>query len=484
VRRLAASAAVAVAAIVAAAGALGATDTDPQTPSYRVVLDNAFGLIEGADLKVAGVRAGRVERLDVRPSDLRAVVTVKLSRPGFGPFRSDVFCEVRPQSLIGEYFLDCQPGRFGRPLAPGATIPVSRTATTIPSDLVANVLRRPHRERLRLILNELGVAVAARGPELNASIRRAVPALRDTNRVLAVLDANREVLAQLTRDADRVLVRLAANRRNVSRFVAEARDTAAVSASRRVSLQATLRRLPVFLRELRPTLRDLGRAAAAGTPALRDLRASAPRLTTLLTLLGPFSNAARPALETLGDASLTGRRAVGPARETVEELRRFTEPTPELARNLAIVLEDLDDRDRAVEPDPDSPGGRGYTGLEALLQYPFDQVMAINTFDKRGYVLKLNLILNECGSYTDADHAASDPARTRECGQDLGPTQPGVNDPDPSSSGLAARDPGAPDTATPSPLALDAASATATPPEAPASAGAAPDGLLDFLLAR
>jgi ABC-type transporter Mla subunit MlaD len=433
-RRLAVSGLVLITAIVAAVTAAGAADGGGEL-RYRVALDNAFGLIEGADIKVAGVKAGRIERLDVRPSDLRALVTVKLDEVGAQPFRSDVFCEVRPQSLIGEYFLDCLPGRFGRLLRSGATVPHTQTATTIPADLVNNVLRRPYRERLTLILNELGIGLAARGGDLNETIRRAVPALRDTEQVLRILDQNKLVIQQLTRDADQVLVRLAGNRRDVARFVEEARDTAAVSASRRVALAATFRKLPVFLRELRPTLRDLGRAATDQVPALRNLRASAPTLTLFLRRLGPFADASRPAIRTLGGASIVGRRAAANAPPFVDRLRKFTSSTPELAQNLAIVLEHLDDRDHAVEPDPDSPGGEGYTGLEALLQYPFDQTLAINVFDKRGYILKLNVLLDlqhNCSAYTDAEHAKENPERTKDCGSPLGPSQPGVNQPDPT----------------------------------------------------
>jgi ABC-type transporter Mla subunit MlaD len=487
-RRLAASALVMAAAVVVAVTASGAGGGGGDALRYRVALDNAFGLIEGGDLKVAGVKAGKIEKLDVRPSDLRALVTVSLSELGAQPFRSDVFCEVRPQSLIGEYFLDCHPGRFGRVLPSGSTVPHTRTATTIPADLVNNVLRRPYRERLTLILNELGVGLAARGDDLNQTIRRAVPALRDTDQVLQILERNKFVIQQLTRDADLVLVRLAANRRNVARFVEEARDTAAVSASRRVALAATFRKLPLFLRELRPTLRDLGRAATDQVPALRNLRASAPTLTVFLQRLGPFANASRPAIRTLGAASTVGRRAAANAPPFVGRLREFSAPAPELSQNLAIVLEYLDDRDHAVEPDPDSPGGEGYTGLEALLQYPFDQTLALNTFDQRGYILKLNVILDlahNCGAYTDAEHAKENPERTKDCGQPLGPNQPGINEPDPTGRSdnqqkAMAVDPAAR-------LAAERAMGASTVP--PGAAGGAEarrsqqsDQLLDFLM--
>ena len=78
-------------------------------------------------------------------------------------------------------------------------------------------------------------------------------------------------------------------------------------------------------------------------------------------------------------------------------------------RNLRFVLEDLDDRGRAVEPNRLSPGGEGFTGLEALLQYPFTQSQAINIFDSKGYILKLNILVNECTQYTNAETARSQP---------------------------------------------------------------------------
>ena len=149
---------------------------------FTVVLDNAFGLTEGSDLKSSGVKVGKVEQLDVQRKTARALATVVVDRTDFAGFRKDVFCEVKPQSLIGEYFLDCAPGRAAEP-AP-KTIPVKQTAGTIPPDLVFEILRRPARERFGLILTELGIGVAARGEDLQTVIRRGVPALRETDKVL------------------------------------------------------------------------------------------------------------------------------------------------------------------------------------------------------------------------------------------------------------------------------------------------------------
>jgi ABC-type transporter Mla subunit MlaD len=460
--------------------------------THTVVLDNAFGLTPGADLRSSGVKVGKVSKLDVQRTTARALATIVLDRPDFAGFRKDVFCEVKPQSLIGEYYLDCAPGRSPEP-AP-RTIPVRQTAGTIPPDLVLDILRRPARERFGLILSELGIGLTARGEDINATIRRGVPALRETDRVLRILADNRVTLQRLTADADRVLVDLARNRRDVGRFVRAAGATTAISAERRDALASSVRKLPAFLRELRPTLADLGTAAARQTPALADLRQAAPDLTTLLRRLGPFADSARPAVRGLGKASDTGSEAVRAARPTVSRLRALGATSTEPMRNLRFVLEDVNDRGRAVEPNRLSPGnGAGFTGLEAFLQYAFVQSQAINIFDSRGYMLKLSLLLNECSQYTNAATARNDAARTQRCKQWLGPDQPGI---DSGAVSRIARERSpkraparAPDTPAPAPAPAPAAAAAdqpaaAAPPPAPAPAKPLidPKGLLDKLV--
>jgi virulence factor Mce-like protein len=468
---------------VTAAGADG-----PQT--YTVVLDNAFGLTPGVDLRSSGVKVGKVSRLDVQRKTGRALATIEVDRPDFAGFRKDVFCEVRPQSLIGEYYLDCAPGRSSEP-AP-RTIPVQQTGASIPPDLVLDILRRPARERFGLILSELGIGLTARGEDLNSTIRRGVPALRETDRVLRILAGNRRTLQRLTSDADRVLVDLARNRRDVARFVRTAGNTTAASADRRDALASTVRKLPAFLRQLRPTLADLGTAAARQTPALADLRRAAPDLTTLLTRLGPFAESARPAVRGLGRASKTGSDAVREARSTVGQLRALGAGSTEPMRNLRFVLEDIDDRGRAVEPNRLSPGnGAGFTGLEAFLQYAFVQSQALNIFDSKGYLLKLSLLLNECSQYTNAATARNDPARTQRCKQWLGPNQPGINTgvvtPTPPAR-LKQRAPKRPPrkaAPAPAPAAPDQPAAPApapAPSPAPAKPLIDPKGLLDKLV--
>jgi ABC-type transporter Mla subunit MlaD len=339
---------------------------------------------------------------------------------------------IAPQSLIGEYFVDCQPGKSTQEIASGGTVPVRQTESPIPADLVGNVMRLPYRERFSIILGELGAGLAARGGDLNETIRRAIPAMTETDRVLKVLADNRQTLRHLTADSATVMRQLNARRKDVGRFVTTARRTASATAERRDALKATFQRFPAFLDQLEPTMNDLGTASGRLAPTFADLRAAAPSLTGLLRTLTPFSRALDPALTTLGTTAVTGRKAAKDASSLVGLLGKLGADSPEMSKNLALVLGDLDDRGRAIAPDPDSPEGKGYTGLEAILQYVFDQTLALNIFDQRGYTLKLDALINECGNYTDAEEAKADPERYKRCTQALGNNQPGITTPDPS----------------------------------------------------
>src|SRR5690349_2837237 len=147
-RRLALGLAVLIAAATVAIVGAGAGQASDATGTYKIQLDDAFGLVNGADFKVAGVRAGTITSITLNQNTLRASVTVNVTQGGFGAFHADAFCQSRPQSLIGEYFIDCQPGHRGPVLKPGSTIPVTHTQSTIPADLLLNVLRLPYRQRM------------------------------------------------------------------------------------------------------------------------------------------------------------------------------------------------------------------------------------------------------------------------------------------------------------------------------------------------
>ena len=262
------------AAILLAAGAFivlaGGASSGSAQGTYKIQLDNAFGLVTGADFKVAGVPAGTISAINLDKKSLYAVVTVNVTRGGFGQFHQNAFCQSRPESLIGEYFIDCDPGTSNSPvLKPGSTIPVTHTQSTIPADLVQDVMRLPYRERFTLIVNELGAAAAARSDDLQAALRRAVPALTETDNVLHLLANDSTTLQNLTHDSNSVITALANNSSQVERFVETANRTATATATQDNNLRLSVKNLPPLLEQLRPAM-----AAARRRPSSPTRRCS------------------------------------------------------------------------------------------------------------------------------------------------------------------------------------------------------------------
>ena len=437
-------AAVVAAIVVLVSSSSGGGSSDP---TYKVELQNAFGLVSGEQFKVGGVPAGTITAIGLDEKTLHAVVTVQVTQTGFGHFYSDAFCESRPQSLIGEYFLDCSPGHSGHALKSGSTIPVTHTFSTIPADLLNDIMRLPYRERLTLIVNELGAGVAGNGQNLSAALHRAVPALAETDNLLTLLANDSATINDLTHNADTLITALANNSGTIEHFIDESNNIATETNTQQSNLKATFHDLPPFLEQLKPSLAKLSGTLDANYPVLQNLNSSAGEIDRLLVDLPPFSRSALPALRTLGKASVTGKSAVIAAKPVVKNLNQFATHTPELGQNLAIVLHDLDNRSRAVESNPSSPGGKGYTGLEATLQYVFNQTLDLDYYGQYGHMEAIDAFVSPmCGAYatkqTVANNLSQDGSRYRSCYSWLGPNQPGVNEPDPSNPGACVPDPG------------------------------------------
>jgi ABC-type transporter Mla subunit MlaD len=267
----------------------GGASSSSGAGTYRIELQNAFGLVTGADFKVAGVPAGTIEAISLDQKSLNAVVTVQVTQDGFGQFHTDATCESRPESLIGEYFIDCDP--------------------------------------------ELGAAAASRSDDLQAALARADPALTETDQLLDLLANDSTTIETLTHNADTLITALANNTPTVERFIDDANRTAGVTATQQANLRLTLARLPGVLEQLRPTMAQLGTTVTTNEPVLRNLHGAAGQVDRLLVDLPGFSRspsvriAGRPVPPVLLEAGSqpAGRqraRSVGPERRGARSGRR------------------------------------------------------------------------------------------------------------------------------------------------------------------
>ena len=481
-----------VGACAAAAVMTGTAEHESQGKTIKVAFDNAFGLTKGGDLREGSVKAGQTTGFDVSksracqgahptvPPRSCAIVTAQVTQPGFGSFRKDVHCDIRQQSLIGEYYVDCQPGNSPQPWPKNAVVPVTQTTSTIPMDLVNNILRRPYRDRLRLLIAELGTGLAGRPEALAEVLRRADPGLRETDKTLKILGNQNQIIKDFIANSDTVVQQLDNSKRELARWVTSARQAAEVSASRQADITAGFQKFPTFLSELKPTMARLNDLTTQQRPLLADLRRAAPDLTTFFKELGPFSEASRPAFRSLGTLSTSGLKAVRDSSDEIKTLREFAKDAPAVGKPLRQFLQVADDRNRerhwpdvrAMETAPPAPDpthdarGKSFTGLESAWNYPFWQALAINEFDPIGHQLRLTLFAGtECGAFQNdgRPRANGGTAKTEElmklCNSYMGPYQPGVTSKDPTDKdGIDDGSPGGRTTATEGPVPAASAS--------------------------
>lgn len=409
-RRLALICTLLAAGTLAIAGTALGGDGGPY--EIRAVFDSGSFLVPGEDVRIAGARIGSVQAVEVSmPGEIdslsggskaipgKAVVVIAIDDPAFQDFRADASCIVRPQSLLGERYVECKPTQArapgtepppplepvadGQPGAGQLLLPLENNGNTVDLDLVQNIQRLPYAQRFTLILNELGAGLAARGPELASIVERADPALRETDRVLAILAKQNHTLAQLASDSNAILAPLAAQREHVSGFINHAGAVAEASAERGAALREGLAKLPRTLDELRPTMRELERFSDAATPVVATLGAAAPALTRATEALGPFAHHATPALISLGDAAVVAGPDLVAADPIVQDLTG-------LALNSRPATIGLRDLTRSL----DRTGG-----YQQLMKFLFYSVGATNGYDNYGHFLRALLIVTNCNDY-------------------------------------------------------------------------------------
>jgi len=405
-----------LAIVVVTAAAVGllafgtAAGGDGATYQVRAIFANGGFLVPGEEIRIAGAKVGSVGEVDVTGADEAAhdngspepgsaVVVLDIDDPGFQDFREDASCIIRPQGLLGERFVECkatEPRAAGTaappPLQtipdgePGAgqyLLPLEQNGKAVDLDLVNNIMKEPYPDRFRLILNDLGAGVAARGEDLEQLIYRANPALQQTDRVLAILAKQNRDLARLARDSDNALGPLAGEREHIRGFINNANVAAEATAERRGDLEASLQKLPGFLVELRSTMTELDRFATNSTPVVADLGDAAPSLTRINAALGPFSHAGRKSLRSLGRAAEQAGPSLKDADPILVRIREVAEASGPLGRTLANLLASL----------------RRNDAYENLTGFLFNAAGATNAYDTFGHMARLVIPLNNCVDY-------------------------------------------------------------------------------------
>jgi ABC-type transporter Mla subunit MlaD len=408
-----------VAVVVAIVLISGGTSSDGYV--VRAIFDNGSFMVSGEQVRVAGANVGTIKSVSVSvPGEPtaeedgkfvdvpgKAIIELEIDNPSFQDFRQDAGCEIRPQSLIGEKYVNCRPTMprapgekpppplkqipAGEPGAGQYLLPLGRNETTVDPDLINDINALPYAQRFRLIFNELGAGLAGRGEDLEAAIKGANPTLRSVDKLFGQLTEQKDQLAQLAADSQEILEPLTREKEHVVGFLAHSGEAAEASSEHGAELEASLEKFPTFLVEFRQTMRNLKEFSDAGTPLLEDFGVAAPSLTDATKTLTPFSEATTVALKSLATAGEQSGPIFAQADPVVKKASKLAKTGVIPTRELAALFGSLAETH----------------GWQHLTELIYNATGALNGFDKYGHFGRALVTLSTCLEYEPAAHGYS-----------------------------------------------------------------------------
>lgn len=249
---------------------------------YRAEFTDVTGLLPGDDIRIAGVRVGRVDAIRV-VRDSVAEVSFTLTEDV--PLSTTVRAAVRYRNLIGQRYvaLTEEPGD-GRPLPPGGLIPLDRTSPALD---------------LTTLFNGFRPLFTALNPEdVNKLAYEIIQVLQGEGGTVASLLAHTASLTATLADRDAVIGRVVTNL-NAVLGTLDSRDT---------ELDQTIRALQQFVSGLAAdreaigdALANIGKLTGSTAALLADARpALAADIAELGTLAGTLNRNAAVIDGTLG----------------------------------------------------------------------------------------------------------------------------------------------------------------------------------------
>jgi len=260
-----------VATIFAIGGAFGHAGA-----SYLVYFKNAGGLERGSIVRYAGIRKGRIDKLDVDPKDPSQVVMTFSVEPGV-PIKTDSRAKIASLSALGENFLEITPGKPESPLAKSGSVLRSKEFFGIND--VADML------------NELGPKVSDlvdglndRVAELQKTIDRVNDLLNDQNRanvagsldnLNGMLAENRPHIKNTTRNVDEASAKLSSSIDQFKQTAKQADDTLKkvddMLGENRADLRASIQQLRKTLATADSTIEELHRTLSTNSENIDEL---------------------------------------------------------------------------------------------------------------------------------------------------------------------------------------------------------------------
>ncbi|WP_435769041.1 MlaD family protein [Nocardioides sp. SYSU DS0651] len=333
--------AVLVALVLLAAAISTAAGDNEDSKEVVGYFEDVSPLEEGAEIRAAGVKVGEVQSIELE--DGRARVVLDVDSAVF-PIHRDARLSIRPINLLGENFIELDPGSADAPALEGA-IPIEQTGSIVTLQGVLDTVDDPTSTALAALVSELGAGFDGNGEEMAAAIRALAPAMQNVDRLGDVLRAQNKVLAELLESADPMATAVSgAEGERLDALVQQTRNLLVALGSEQQGIRDTIAELPGTLREARTTLTALERVADATAPTLKAARPVTDDLEQIAKEIQAFTVYATPAFASFNGVFAEAEKLIDRAAPLVKALRKSGPEIEGVAAGLVPAGDQLLDK--------------------------------------------------------------------------------------------------------------------------------------------
>lgn len=322
---------IAVVVALAVAAVAFATIVASSSGTYRLtaVFEQTHGLVEGAEVQVAGEKVGEVKAIELGEDGFPRV---EMEISDDFVVRRGGQADLRFFSVAGETnrFIDLTQGK-GPELEDGATIGIARSDEPVEIDAVLSTLDPATRGDVRALLARIDLASDGRGPDIDRTLRHSADALAETAALVREVSSDGVALRTFVQKGRQVVSAIAREPAALGGSADELAALLRTTGRHETQVAASLELLPAALREPRFALER----TAGAVPALREtVRVARPAVRELV----PFSRDLRPALAAARPALGEAQRLISRSPADLRVLSRLLAAARPVLARLSPVL--------------------------------------------------------------------------------------------------------------------------------------------------
>jgi len=331
----------------------GSVPLQPEGYRVEVQFPEATQLAQQADVRISGVRVGRVKKKQPNANTGLTDTVIEIDSR-YAPIPKDTRAILRQKTLLGETYVELSPGTAGADsaaggddelaegmLRDGGTLPAGQVAETVELDEVLRTFDPETRRRFSVWLDQQGQAVQGQAQEINNALALLTPFAEETDDVLKVLRVQGGATRRLVRDTGVVFEALTERKGQFRELISNSNQVWEALASRDAELADTFRVFPTFLRESRTTTERTTTFALEADPLVDQLRPAARELSPTLIELDRLAPDLRGFFRDLDPLVRVSRRGLPATEQVLDNTRPILARLDPFLRQLTPVVDYL-----------------------------------------------------------------------------------------------------------------------------------------------